>query len=91
MSVICAVTRPTAPVRACQPPARPVTRLDLPPQDLTAGAATFELVEDSTFCLRLRDVQVSDAGAYTVVDSNRHGTAQRAMSLHVTGKGQWRG
>ena len=57
-------------------------------QDLTAGAATFDLVEDSTHCLRLTDVQVTDAGTYTVVAANRHGSAQRTMSLEVTGKGQ---
>ena len=56
-------------------------------QDLTAGSAAFELVEDSTFSLRLPDVQVTDAGTYVVVASNKHGTAQRTMSLQVAGKG----
>ena len=62
--------------------------LSRPPQDLTAGAASFDLVEDSTYSLRLQQVQVTDAGSYVVEATNRHGSARRTMSLEVTGKGQ---
>ncbi|XP_043200179.1 titin homolog isoform X2 [Amphibalanus amphitrite] len=57
-----------------------------PAQDPAADTCSWELVEDSTYSVRLPEARLADAGSYVVAASNRHGTAQRTMSLEVTGK-----
>ncbi|XP_037075887.1 titin homolog, partial [Pollicipes pollicipes] len=59
-------------------------REEAPPE--SGGLEAFDLVEDCTYCLRLSQVKVTDAGPYVVLASNRHGTAQHTMSLEVTSK-----